>query len=256
MKINTNMMILFIAFLLPIFIFALIGFLIKYKKAYWLISGYNTMSEEKKKNVDIESIGKLMSGMCFLVAAIMLVALVFILLGKPAISGLLSALILPVIVYTVIKAQKYDGNTRNSDGKMKKRTKALISTIIAAAILIIAGVGALFYYSNKPAEYILQNGTLNISGLYGQKIEVNTINNLDLKESIPEIQYKSNGSALGNMLKGYFILEDMGKAKLFIDSSKPPFIYLETDSNIYILNSDSREKTIELYEKLNAVYKK
>lgn len=36
--------------LIPVLILVVIGFLIKYKKAYWLISGYNTMPAEKKKN--------------------------------------------------------------------------------------------------------------------------------------------------------------------------------------------------------------
>lgn len=41
-------------------IFFIVGIGIRYFRWYFLIAGYNTMSEEKKKNVDIEALGKLM----------------------------------------------------------------------------------------------------------------------------------------------------------------------------------------------------
>ena len=112
-------MLLYIIGLVPVIILAIIGLLIKYKKAYWLISGYNTMSEEKKKNVDIEGLAWFMSNVCFVIAAIILVASVSIALGITALSVIVFALLLPVIFYTLINTQKYDGNTRNNEGKMK-----------------------------------------------------------------------------------------------------------------------------------------
>lgn len=43
-----------------VIIFAAIGFLIKEKKQYDFISGYNTMSEEKKSTIDIEWMAKIL----------------------------------------------------------------------------------------------------------------------------------------------------------------------------------------------------
>ncbi|MFU0827925.1 MAG: hypothetical protein ACFWTJ_10435 [Lachnoclostridium sp.] len=51
-----------------ILIFIVFGILIKYKKCYWLISGYNTSSKEKKKNIDIAGLSKFTGNFCFIIA--------------------------------------------------------------------------------------------------------------------------------------------------------------------------------------------
>lgn len=242
--------------LIPTGILVGIGVLIKYKKAYWLISGYNTMSAEKKKNVDIEGLGRFTANVCFVIAAIILVASILMLFGKMAISGIVFALMLPITIYILIKAQKFDGNTCNSEGKMKTGTKVIISTIIAVIVLSAVGVGVLIYFSNKPAEYTLQNGILKISGMYGQEVFIYEISGLELIETIPKILFKTNGAATETMLKGYFKLKDIGEAKIFVDVSKPPFIYLKSNSKILIINCDDGEKTEELYERLNTEWQK
>ena len=35
-----------------------LGVMIRYFKWYWLIAGYNTMTRERKRQVDIEGLGK------------------------------------------------------------------------------------------------------------------------------------------------------------------------------------------------------
>ena len=126
----------------------------------------------------------------------------------------------------------------------------LIGSIISVLILVITGVCILLYFSNKPTEYTLQNGFLNISGMYGQDIPLYEINSLEMKETMPKVLLKTNGSALRNIYKGYFKIEYLGKTKLFLDVSKPPFIFLWCKTQIIILNCNDREKTKMFYEKL------
>lgn len=38
------------------------------------------------------------------------------------------------------------------------------------------------------------------------------------------------------------------EAKLFLDKSKPPFIYMETDTGIVILNINDSSKTKDFYD--------
>lgn len=132
-----------------------------------------------------------------------------------------------------------------------------VSTILTAAILILAGivVGILMFSGSKPAQYTIQNGVLNISGMYGEKVNINNISSLELKDTVPEIITRTNGSAIGTMDKGYFKLNDIGDAKLFIDKSKPPFIYIKTDSKTIILNCKDSKQTEELYSKLDDAWK-
>jgi hypothetical protein len=56
-------------------IFIFLGFAVHKLKWYFLISGYNTMSKDKKKNVDTEGLGKLMGIYMYFVGSL------FILIG-------------------------------------------------------------------------------------------------------------------------------------------------------------------------------
>lgn len=128
-----------------------------------------------------------------------------------------------------------------------------VSIVLVVIVIILTGV--LFYFSSKSAEYTISDGILNISGMYGEKVIINKISSLDLKETIPKILTKTDGSGLGSMDKGYFKLKDIGEAKLFIDETKPPFIYIKTDSRTIILNCKESKKTKDLYLKLNNIWK-
>ncbi|MCD4713496.1 MAG: DUF3784 domain-containing protein [Clostridiales bacterium] len=57
-------------FLIPMVLLVVFGWLIKYKKVTWLISGYNTASEEKKKEYDIEKLCKYMGNFLFVLASV------------------------------------------------------------------------------------------------------------------------------------------------------------------------------------------
>lgn len=249
----------YIPFMIGMFsavLLSVIGIAIKYYKAYWLISGYNTMSEAKKKNVDIKNLGEFIANISFVISGFILIATLLLFLNQMLAAGIVFFLIVPVAIYTVIKAQTYDGNTRNPDGTTKTGTKVLVGVVVGFLVLIMAGVGTLLYFSNIPAEYFIQEGTLKISGLYGEEIKITDIVSITIKEEIPEIQFKSNGSALGSVKKGYFKLKDIGQAKLFVDSRKPPFIFVNVKSGLRILGTKEPAETEKLYEKLLEAWKK
>lgn len=236
--------------------FLVIGIAIKYYKAYWLISGYNTMSKEKKKNVDIENLGILMGNLSFVLAVIFLSASVLILVKQMFIASTMFFLIIPLSIYIVIKAQAYDKNTKNPDGTTKTGTKVTIGLVVVFLILTSVGIGVVLYHSSKPAECFLEDETLRISGLYGEEIKLSEIISVTIKGHMPEIKYKSNGSSLGSMKKGYFKLEDIGRTKLFVDEKKPPFIFIEMHSGLRIINTDEASKTEKLYKDLLEAWEK
>lgn len=242
--------VLFITGLLPVLIVVIVGLAIKYKKAYWLISGYNMMSEEKKKNVDFEGLGNFIASICFAIAGIILIASVLINADKASFALIAYMLLIPVVIFAVIRAQKYDGNTKNKDGSMKFRSKVMVGIIVGFLVLVMAGVSALIYYSSKPAEFALNDGVLKISGMYGREIPVKEINSINIKDELPEILAKTNGSALGTKCKGYFTLKDLGGVELFADTSISPYIYLDTDFKPIILNCESSGETHALFDKL------
>ncbi|WP_026302475.1 DUF3784 domain-containing protein [Psychroflexus tropicus] len=56
-------------------IFVLIGILVKYGKMYFLIAGYNTMTQEEKGKYDIEGIATLMKNVMFGMAFVVIIGL-------------------------------------------------------------------------------------------------------------------------------------------------------------------------------------
>jgi hypothetical protein len=232
------------------FFLILPGVLVKYYKAYWLISGYNTMSKEKKKNVDVEGLSQFKGNICFIMAAIIILAGLFTLIDKMAVAGIIFALIVPASIYTIIKAQKYDGNTRNADGTMKSGTKVIVGAISAFLVLVLVSVGILIFNSNKPSQFLLNDGYLQIMGLYGEKISIGDIKEVTLIESMPQIIARTNGAAIGSKMKGNFRLKDIGSAKLFVDMEKPPFIYIKREAKPVFINCDTADSTKELYNAL------
>jgi hypothetical protein len=55
---------------LPALLLFLAGWLIKYKKATWLISGYNIASRREKERYDVEKLTRLMGNFVFLLAGL------------------------------------------------------------------------------------------------------------------------------------------------------------------------------------------
>ena len=242
--------------LLPAGLLVLAAWLIKHKKMYWLISGYNTMSKDKKKKVDVEGLGKHIANMCFVMAGIIFLGAFFLVNKEMIFFGITYAGFLPVIIYTLVAAQKYDGNTKDAKGKMKKGTKIVLGIIIAILMIGSIWITLMLYNSTLPAGYSIDGEILRISGVYGQEVDINEIQNISLKQDIPEVIKKTNGSAINGMLKGNFELEEIGKATLFVDLSKSPYLFIETTSQKIIINLDDSHMTKALYDELYAQWEK
>lgn len=233
-------------------LFVLLGWAVKYKGAYWLIAGYNTMSVEKQAKVDTEGLGNFMGNMLFVLAAIIFAAFVCSHLGLHLAATLAFVAILPVTIFMIIKAQKYDGNTRDAQGRMTKGSKATVAAVLALLILLSAGIGWFLYDVSRPAEYSFQGGALEISGMYGKGIKLTEINGAELAEKLPEITRKNNGLDVGYVRKGHFSLAGQGKVILNLNLAKPPFIRLDTDSGVFYINTGNPEQTRELYQEILA----
>lgn len=228
-----------------------IGYLVRYRKAYWMISGYNTMPAEKKKKVDVEGLGKLMGNMCFILGAIFLIGISLLYLKQPVAGFAFLGLTVPVIIYTLIAAQKFDGNTRKESGEMKTSAKFTIGGLVVFLLLLLGFVGFMVYQGFQPASITFENDVLTIAGSYGRSIPRAEINNVELSEVLPEVQRRTNGSAIGDRLRGHFQLKDIGPALLFLDRGKPPFIRIETGSDTIFLNLETAEQTRKLFTSLS-----
>lgn len=228
-----------------------LGILIKHFKFYGLISGYNTMSKEKRKNVDADGLGRFMGNLLFILGGIIILGGVLIFTGYKAI-GITLVIVLPFIIipYIMIKSQKYDKNAFGPDGRMKKGTKHTIGYFIGFMGIILVLIVSLNLYGAKEPDITVNNECIQIDGMYASKVGKEDIYEVVLLDSIPIVQRKDNGFDFGNILRGNFTLENIGKGKLYINNGKPPYVYLKLRNGYVIINYKNSDKTQELYNEI------
>lgn len=240
----------FVIPLIPALLLFGLGYLIRFRKAYWLISGYNTMSAEKKKNVDTEGLGNLMGNMCFVMGAVLFAGFLLLFLKQTIAGFCIFGLFILVIIYTIAAAQKYDGNTRTNEGKMKRGSKVTVIIVILAFLLVPGFVGVLLYQGMQPVTATFDKDSLTIDGSYGQTVLFTDMKAIQLIETMPEIQLRTNGASIGNICRGHFRLAEVGTAMLYLDTSQALFIYIETSQQKIYLNLATIEETRQLYNEL------
>lgn len=213
-------------------VFVSMGFLVTKNNARYILSGYNTMSEQQRSLVDID--GYLQFFKQFhLFLGISIFVLVMIV---GVFDANLSAIILgtyPLLAYCyfVLKGDRYF-----PDIKSRK-----IWTKVTVVILFLTtfGVGYLFFNGFRNSEILLEGNNLEITGMYGEKISRDKIRAVKLVDELPEITMKSNGFAAGDFRKGYFKTKDRKTVKLFVNKKAKQILLLDTtDGEIYFSSSD------------------
>jgi hypothetical protein len=236
--------------------FIFVGLTVHVFKWYFLISGYNTMPKEKKANVNVEGLGRLIGIYSYINGGVLIAIGVLNALG-------IKQVLTPAIVffgistiYLLIKAQKYDGNIYDENGKLRKgawKQFILPVGIVVAALIFVA---ILLFFSSQQTNVTFVDNGIQIHGMYGGIYAWDSIKDVKLMEDLPAIERRTNGSALGPNLKGYFRTKELGSVKLFVNIEYPPFIYLETDDGVTILNLSNEDETKETYEKMLGKIKK
>lgn len=229
----------------------LLGLLVHKAKLYFLISGYNTYSSEKKENVDIISTAKVIGYYGYSNAAVMFLA------GILEYAGMNIGIIGPIVfmmITTILllwRIQKYDRNMYDDDGHMKKSSKVQILLVIILLGATFLFVGYMMFTSSRDTSVVLKEEGIEIEGMYGASYDWSSMEELTLMEELPEVIIRTNGSGIGSKLRGHFRMEEYGAVKLFMDAAVPPYIYFEHEGKIVIFNLGEEEKTEELYNEMN-----
>ncbi|MDP4133674.1 MAG: DUF3784 domain-containing protein [Bacillota bacterium] len=225
-----------------------IGILIHVFKWYFLISGYNTMSKEKKANVDTKSLGRLMGIFSYVNGGVFILLGILNILGVKHISTAAFICLGITSVFVLIKAQKYDGNLFDENGKLIKGRHFALRVGITSLALIFAAVS--IFFAALPVKVTVSDKGIGIHGMYGDVYDFKSIKNVKLLDTLPNIELRTNGSAVGSKLKGHFKMAELGPVKLFVDTQKPPFIYFESGGKIIIFNVENADKTREIFDKI------
>jgi len=228
----------------------LMGMTIHVFKWYFLISGYNTMPEEKKANVDTKGLGRLIGIYFYVNGGVSIASGLFYAFEPEKTLILFIGFFMVSTFYMLIKAQKYDGNIYDENGKLRKgaEKQLVIPGVICAVTLIFVTVA--LYFAFQPAKISFLEEGIQIHGMYGDVYTWESIENVSLEEELPTIEMRTNGSAIGSKLKGYFRTKELGSGKLFVDTENPPFIYLETNKGVVIFNMNDKDETREFFSRI------
>ena len=210
------------------------------------------MTKEQKENVDVEGLAKLLGWYSFALAALFIVIGIVEYLDY---TNLIMPLIVLIVVFTVIvivKSQKYNHNLVDENGKWKKGASKNFKRPAIILVITLVGVAILFYFALQPTEVTLTDDAIEIAGMYGDTYEFANMEQLTLLDELPEIAMRTNGSAVGSKLEGHFKFKNGDKAKLFVDTSIPPFIQFYDEGKMVIFNLPTEAETRALYEFLSA----
>ncbi|NLL19653.1 MAG: DUF3784 domain-containing protein [Clostridia bacterium] len=221
------------------------GFLVKSSPN--LIAGYNTMSEDKKKHVDIEGLSTFMRN-SFIIIGLSIIAgyYVFKWIGYTAIANsmILIATVIGVIIM-LIHAQRFDHNKKNT-----KKTR-LIYFILGLVIVLVIG---LITYGYMPSKAKIINDHITFTGMYGFTMLVSEIDTIELSDAIPTIKMRTNGFSSGVVNKGFFNLDTLGKTRLLIHSDNAPFLIIsKSNSDKIIINYKDKAKTEQVFEEIKTL---
>ena len=82
------------------------------------------------------------------------------------------------------------------------------------------------------------------------ELPIEELEQVELVNELPKLT-KSVGSALGNVVKGKYIVQGTGeRCKLFLNPQNDVFIKLEYEDMVYYLGGRTDEETMQVYEKL------
>jgi len=216
------------------------------------------MSKEEQNKYDRKKLTRA-TGMILIIISIAMLALSFSLISTIIFSIVIFVSVIITIIYTNKYCLKSNSDNEVTDLLINKgksssiNNKTMIGIVLAIIVALLVGIS--MYFSSKPPVYSISDGTLVISTQFGENVNLLDVQSVQLKNDLPVIQSKINGLGLGAIEKGKFS-SDIGKVTLYIDTSKPPFIYIKTTSELIILNDQSKLKTEALFDELNSDIKK
>lgn len=116
--------------------------------------------------------------------------------------------------------------------------------------VIVAIVAIAIFIGTRPSAVTVGGDALKVSGMYGVTVKLNDIQEIKLWDTLPKIERRLNGMDFFGMQKGIYRLEEWGKARLFTYTSEGPFLFIQTEEEIIVINDKNAEETRKVYEEL------
>jgi hypothetical protein len=120
-------------------------------------------------------------------------------------------------------------------------------------LALLASIGLTFYYQTRDPEVHLEAQRLSVSTpFYGQDYSLSEVTAVSLEPRLPRVLARTNGFSGAGLLRGWFLVEGLGKGKLFVDTGNGPYLLVRLRDGFVILGFSDPAKTRALYEQLCA----
>ena len=210
-------------------------YILNENNADYLLSGYNSMSEEKRKNFDLKGYLKFLKTTFPAIGGVVLIQFVpFYFLDRShygmVVMVFIICLALPIII---IKSQRFDHN-------LKSRNRIVIFVVCGILALIPFAMSYSIYTTTQPTIAAVKDRSLIFSGSYGEEIPLQSIVDVSIESQLPRIRGKRNGFAMGGYRKGKFRSTE-GNVTLYQAPENRCFLRVSTDKNLYYWGSDEAQ---------------
>lgn len=215
-------------------IFLVLGILIHKFEMYFLLSGYNMMTQSQKNNIDSKNYGKYFGIHMYILSVIFLITGI---LSKKFPNMEIMGLFFSIIIFINLI---WRGNKKYNKNESTGEAKYSLIILVIPLIIIIATLS----YSMKSIQV---EGTNNSIIVEGKTINFNEIVSMELINKVPSTN-KIFGSGFGAHKKGDFEVSGYGNAKVFTDIQNGETLVVKTRQELYIINSNNKEIIKNIYK--------
>ena len=138
-------------------------------------------------------------------------------------------------------------------GQRKRKRNTIIASLIIGFIIIISVI-FVYRYINENAEVenevIVYDKTFEVTGYFGDTYQLEDIKSLELKDELPTFIEKRHGFGIGQVRRGDFITKEYGKCRIYVLIEEGPYLHIQMNEGLIILNHLNSEKTNTLYKEL------
>lgn len=122
----------------------------------------------------------------------------------------------------------------------------------AAIVAALVGVAVLLVTQTKPVHVTVDERGFAVDDVsYDVRVPWSDVTAVELLEQVPHMSMRTNGLAMGGILRGHFRSPDLGSGRLYVDTRKPPFVLLKTSgkAQFIVVNLGAPDDTRALYER-------
>lgn len=226
-------------------LFIAFGFLLNEGNAKYLLAGYNTMSKESRKKVDIKAfLPYFRKFHIFLGISLFVFSFLLKLLVNDNATGIFFATY-PIIayIYFIFTSSKFYG------GQGSNYSKIGVSILLLTLVFVVI----LLSYGFKENAITFDQEKIEFHGSYGEIVLKEDLKRMELIDHLPKIIVRTNGFALGEIRKGYFKTDKGDRVKLIVNAEQSPLILFTKNDNKKIYYSAKSGSNQILFNEIKQV---